>query len=354
MDGMPGLGGMAVDSAEFPGMRLTLPFGVENQKEVTRHVEGRKRAGGQAREKGPITSVGPGGVQDFLLGEESREGKDAGDGEHRDHRRPIGLGQGLAQAPRSRRPGDIPNVVAVHRVDHHARRKEQKAFEEGMGENVEHGGGIGLAARAQGEHHQAQLGQGGKGQDALEIGLGAGDGGGEHGGEGAGEFHHAQGMLGRGEKREQARGQEHAGHHHGGGMDEGRNRRRAFHRVRQPARGTGTWPTCPTRPCRCRGCPGSAGCRRKSPRPRYGRGRRRQRASSSRRNRNCPPRCRSPAGPSGRTHRPSGSIRRPSCWRPPPRAWRTRIRSTGRTPRPPAPRRRRSAPGCRKPPGPAW
>ena len=37
------------------------------------------------------------------------------------------------------------------------------------------------------------------------------------------------------EERRQARHHEHAGGDHGGGVDEGRDRRRAFHRIRQPS-----------------------------------------------------------------------------------------------------------------------
>ena len=82
--------------------------------------------------------------------------------------------------------------------------------------------------------HVAELRTGRIGDDALDVVLNEADGRGKERGGGA-EEHHDGLRVGRElEQRRQPRHHEHAGRHHGRGVDQRGNRRRAFHRVRQP------------------------------------------------------------------------------------------------------------------------
>ena len=97
---------------------------------------------------------------------------------------------------------------------------------------MEHRGLIG--ADAGGDEHVAELRTGGIGDHPFDVVLHAADGGGEERGGGAHEADEAERVGRVFHQRRHARHQEHAGGDHGGGVDEGRHRGRAFHRVRQP------------------------------------------------------------------------------------------------------------------------
>ena len=89
-----------------------------------------------------------------------------------------GDGHVLAQAAHA---ADV--LLAGAAVDDGAGAEEEQGFEEGVGDEVEHADGG--AADAEAHHHVAELGDGGVGEDALDVLLRDGDGGGEEGGDGA-------------------------------------------------------------------------------------------------------------------------------------------------------------------------
>ena len=118
------------------------------------------------------------------------------------------------------------------RVDHRAGAEEQQRLEEGVGHQVEHRRGVGRDAG--GEEHVAELRAGRIGDDALDVVLHQADRGGEDRGRGADDGDDGERVRRVFEHRRQAADHEHAGGHHRRGMDQRRDRRRAFHRVRQP------------------------------------------------------------------------------------------------------------------------
>ena len=68
-------------------------------------------------------------------------------------------------------------------VDDGACAEEEQRFEEGVGDEVEHADGG--ATDAEAHHHVAELGDGGVGEDALDVPLRGGDERAEDGGDGA-------------------------------------------------------------------------------------------------------------------------------------------------------------------------
>ena len=89
-------------------------------------------------------------------------------------------------------------------------------------------------ADAEGEEHVSQLRDGGVGQHALDVVLHQGDGGGKQRGECADDRHGLHRAGSKHEQRIRARHHVHAGGDHGRGVDQGGNRRGAFHGVGQP------------------------------------------------------------------------------------------------------------------------
>ena len=132
-----------------------------------------------------------------------------------------------------RQPAHLAHVLLlVHRVLHRAGAQEQQRLEEGVGEEVEDAHRE--RADAAGDEHVAELRARRVGDDALDVVLDEGDGGGEEGRERADQRHEAKGDGREIEQRRQARDHEHAGGHHGGGVDERRDGCRALHGVGQP------------------------------------------------------------------------------------------------------------------------
>ena len=66
-------------------------------------------------------------------------------------------------------------LLVAHAVDHRAGAEEKQRLEEGVGHEMEDTGHV--SGRSHRQEHVAELGDGGVGQDPLDVGLGQGDGG---------------------------------------------------------------------------------------------------------------------------------------------------------------------------------
>ena len=140
------------------------------------------------------------------------------------------------------------HLIAVNCVDDGTGAEEQAGLEHGVGEEVEHRGHVAQRrvivdcrsmvsgqTSTQCHHHKGDLRNGGEGQYALDVALGTSHGSGiesgertypYHDGEAVGSIFHPHG--------EHAGDLEYTGHDHCSGVNQGRNRSRAFHRIGQP------------------------------------------------------------------------------------------------------------------------
>ena len=144
--------------------------------------------------------------------------------------------QHLAQAAEAAHVDDV-----AHGVHDAAGREEQERLEKGVGEQVEHARDDGVRAgrrradgAAEAEEHVAELAQRGIGQHALEVVLRQGDQGGEQGREAADAGDDELGVRRVLKERGAASHEVDAGRDHRRGVDQGADRRRAFHGVGQP------------------------------------------------------------------------------------------------------------------------
>ena len=130
-------------------------------------------------------------------------------------------------------PAHLANILfSVAGVDDAAGPEKQQGLETRVRDQVEERGHP--SANPQGQHHKAQLADGGVSQHFLDIVLRHRDGGCKECG---GRAHPGDRGLSRGNERVEsgtARYQIDTGGNHGRGMDQRRNRRRAGHSVRQP------------------------------------------------------------------------------------------------------------------------
>ena len=123
-------------------------------------------------------------------------------------------------------------LLAVQRVDDRARTEEQAGLEERVGHQVEDAGAE--RAHAHGQEHVTQLRHGRIRQHALDVVLHQADGAGHQRRRGTDHRDNRQGDRRVLEQHRVTADHVNAGGHHGGGVDEGRHRGRAFHRVGQP------------------------------------------------------------------------------------------------------------------------
>ncbi len=127
----------------------------------------------------------------------------------------------------------LPHVELSGQSMHDAACPEkQQGLEEGMGHEVEDARGKGTDAR--GKKHVAKLADGRVGQNPLDVKLGQTDRSRIDCGEGADDGHDPHGDRGQHIKGTTSGHHVHPGRDHGGRMDQGTDRRGAFHGVRQP------------------------------------------------------------------------------------------------------------------------
>ena len=211
---------------------------VESHGDEAGHVEGRAEGAQHAQDPSHQIQRGTRVVtvlvpalehlpEDLVLRKEPREGEDAGDGEGGQAHRYERDGHVLPQAAHV---AHVLLVVAGH--DHGAGSEEEAGLEEGVGEDVEHARAEGSGPHA--HEHEAQLGHGGIGQHLLDVVLGQAHGGGHEGRERTEGQHHGQGHRGVHVDEVQPRDHVEAAGHHGGGVDQGGDGRRARHGVGQP------------------------------------------------------------------------------------------------------------------------
>ena len=167
--------------------------------------------------------------QDLVLAEEGcreRERREPEAAEHREQADQPEAGH-LEQA------AELADVeLAGEAVHDRTGGQEEQRLEERVGEDVVRGAEGGADAKP--EEHVSQLGDRGVRPDALHVVLRHADRRGEQGGQSADPGHGGQGIGIDDEEREHAGDQVHARSDHGRGVDERRDRRGAFHRVRQP------------------------------------------------------------------------------------------------------------------------
>ncbi len=163
--------------------------------------------------------------QNQVLTPETRKGRDPAQRQRR-------------QQVTDRRDGHLlrqPTVLAqrllvVHRVDHRARPQEEARLEEGVRGQVEQTRHI--SPDSQGHDHIPQLTHRRVGQYLLDVVLNQGNGGCKDRRDPPRIGDEQKGSLI--ENRQHAPDQVHPGGHHRGGVDQGADRRGAFHRVGQP------------------------------------------------------------------------------------------------------------------------
>ena len=178
---------------------------------------------------------------DLVLRAEAREEGNTGNGQTGDEERHVSHGHVLAQTTHER------HLVGVDGMDDATGAEEQAGLEHGVGEQVEHASHVAQLrvivehslmagqANAEGHHHEGNLRNRREGQHTLDVGLGTSHGSGIESGDDTHPHDDRHGLRGiLNPQREHASHLEHTGHNHRGGMDEGRDRRRAFHGVGQP------------------------------------------------------------------------------------------------------------------------
>ena len=120
----------------------------------------------------------------------------------------------------------------VHGNNHRARPQEQHGFEEGMGHQMEHTGRIGTGTQR--HRHVTQLRKRRVGDNPFNVVLDNGNQGHKECRDRANHKHKRQCSLGQLKQGAHARHHEDTGSHHRCRVDQGRDRRRAFHRIGQP------------------------------------------------------------------------------------------------------------------------
>ena len=204
-------------------------FTTEGHEQGPEHVEGGhpRSHGCHQPEQEMAVGTGKGLPEDLILAEESGEAGDTGNRQGGKEEGPEGDG-GL-----SSQPSHLSHIQFSAQGVHHAPRpKEEKSFEEGMGHEVEDP--CAESPHAHTQEHISQLADGRIGQDFLDIVLAESDGGGIDGRGNTDDRHNGHGD--RCHAVEDIAPGDHIDPccHHGGGMDEGADRRGTFHGIGKP------------------------------------------------------------------------------------------------------------------------
>ena len=213
-------------------------FAPEGHDHQSRHVERRHESRDHAHDPGQQRQLGSAQFavavpavedlpQDFVLREESAEGKDARDGQRGHQHGPERPGQLVLQ------PAQVAHVLLVMAgQDHATAAQEERGLEEGVGEDVEHARGESPGAHA--HEHEAQLADGRIGQHLLDVVLRESHRRRHQRRERAHEEHDGQRHRRVHVDEIQAGDHVEAAGHHGRRVNQRADRRRARHGVRQP------------------------------------------------------------------------------------------------------------------------
>ena len=125
-------------------------FTMEREVDEAEHVGGRQQRRQHADNPQDLVTVQEGLEQDLVLREEAGQAGHAGDGDRRNHERPVGDRDVFLEATHL---ADV--LFAVQRVDDRARAQEQAGLEERVGHQVEDAGA--KRAHAHGQEHVAEL-----------------------------------------------------------------------------------------------------------------------------------------------------------------------------------------------------
>ena len=168
-----------------------------------------------------------GRAQDFIFAEEAGQRRKAGNGKRGDGHHPKRDGNFLAQAAHAAHV-----LLTADGMNDRAGAQKEQRFKESMGHQVEDTGGV--SGHAAGQHHVTELRDGGVSQHALDVGLGQTHGGGKNGGEAADDGDDLQRVRSEIKNRVRAGNHVNARRDHGSGVNQGRDRRGAFHSIGKP------------------------------------------------------------------------------------------------------------------------
>ena len=167
------------------------------------------------------------GLYDEIFGVEARQEGSTDQRQRTDPTRDCRDGHHLSET------AHLAHVLfVVHADDHRTGSQEQQRFEERMRHQVEDRRAISRGAERHG--HVAELRERGIRHDALDVVVDDTEEAHEERGRGADDEHERERDLTLLEQRREARHHEDAGGHHRRGVNERRNRCRAFHRIWQP------------------------------------------------------------------------------------------------------------------------
>ena len=205
-------------------------FAVEDQKVHTERVKRRNKHPGQHREVGE-TSGGQmalsHGFNDAVLGIEAGEKWRTNQRQRPEQGRNPGNRHVFAHAAH---PADV--LVVVHAHDDRTSAQEQQGLEKRVRHQMEHRHRVGR--RPQRHGHIAELRQRGIRHHALDVVLDDAQKAHEQGGNRANDQNEVQRRIRQLKQGRHACHHKNTGSDHGGGVNQGGNRRRAFHGIWQP------------------------------------------------------------------------------------------------------------------------
>src|SRR5215471_3264412 len=198
----------------------------EGQKKEPEHIESGQAGSDEANhpeEKEPVEGL----TKDFVLAEEAGERKNSGDSQGGDPESPGGGGDSGPEAAHF-----LNVLLAGPGVNHAAGAEEQQSFEESVRHEMENASS--KSADTERKEHVTKLGDGRIGEDFLNVVLHERHGGGENRSGGTDDGDNVQGERRKLIDRVHADNHVHPSGDHGGGVDQGAHRSRAFHGVREP------------------------------------------------------------------------------------------------------------------------
>ncbi len=207
-------------------LRFDPGFPVKGHEQRSEHVERRDHC--RDRSTGPeYRTALECEEENLVLAEEAGKGKDSCNGKGANEVRSMRIRQLPSQGPH------LPHVqFAGHRVHHASCREEEQTFEKCMGHEVEYARPKGPYAARQ--EHVSQLADRRIRKNPFDVELSHAHGGSKQSGCSANHGHDRQRNRCHSKEKAAPSHHVHAGCHHRGSVDQGADRRRTFHGVREP------------------------------------------------------------------------------------------------------------------------